>query len=541
MASDGNNDLSRRELLAGAAAVGTAAALGGLGSSAQAASLDRDLAHHVKTVVVIYGENRSFNNLFAGFPGLANPLHEADASRFAQTDRDGKTVLAKLPKIWDGLLSQPQTIAGKSYNIAADAFNLENGPFILKDISGESLDPALVTRDLWHRFYQNQMQINGGKNDQFVAWADSGALVMGRYDHQDMSKLNLWKAAQEFTLCDNFFMAGFGGSFFNHFMLIAAEPPFYPDAAHSPAKGKISVLEDDSTPLGTRLKIAATSPASAMDGVPKFVNDGTLTPDFYAVNTMAPPYQPSYVKSAEGGDPHLADAHSPAVLPPQTFTTIGDLLTARNISWAWYGGAWQATLDGQATAPVPNFQYHHQPFNYFANLAPGTAARKEHLRDGGLGNDPATNKFLADIDAGRLPAVTFYKPQGNLNLHAGYADIASGDEHFGVVLEHLRKSPQWKNMVVVFTVDENGGWWDHVAPPKADRWGPGSRIPAIVMSPFARKGVVDHGFYDTTSILRFITRLHRLPLLRGIKIRDEALAQNGQPPLGDLTETLHFG
>ena len=95
-------------------------------------------------------------------------------------------------------------------------------------------------------------------------------------------------------------------------------------------------------------------------------------------------------------------------------------------------------------------------------------------------------------------------------------------------------------MVVVVTFDENGGWWDHVAPPKGDRWGPGSRIPAIIVSPFAKKSTVDHSFYDTTSILRFITRLHGLPLLEGLAERNKAFAERGALPPGDLTGALAF-
>jgi acid phosphatase len=170
-------------------------------------------------------------------------------------------------------------------------------------------------------------------------------------------------------------------------------------------------------------------------------------------------------------------------------------------------------------------------------MAPGTPARAEHLKDGGLGG----TAFLADIDAGKLPSVTFYKPQGNLNEHAGYAEVASGDEHIADVVAHLEKSPQWPGMVAIVTYDENGGFWDHVAPPKADRWGPGTRIPTIIVSPFARMGTVDHTQYDTTSILRLITARYGLPVLDGIAARDDALKANGQPPLGDLTAALNLG
>ena len=78
-----------------------------------------------------------------------------------------------------------------------------------------------------HRFYQNRMQINGGKNDMFVAWTDVGSLVMGHYSPEGTS---LYRLAKEFTLTDQFFMAAFGGSNLNHFWLACACSPPYKDA-----------------------------------------------------------------------------------------------------------------------------------------------------------------------------------------------------------------------------------------------------------------------------------------------------------------------
>ncbi len=124
--------------------------------------------------------------------------------------------------------------------------------------------------------------------------------------------------------------------------------------------------------------------------------------------------------------------------------------------------------------------------------------------------------FIKAIDSGTLPQVAFYKPQGNLNEHPGYTDVMSGDRHIAEVIAHLEKSPQWRHMLVVVTYDENGGIWDHVAPPKGDRWGPGSRIPTLIISPFAKKAFVDHTLYDTTSILSFITKRFELPVLPGM-------------------------
>jgi acid phosphatase len=476
----------------------------------------------IDTVVVIYAENRSFDNLYGAFPG-ANGLGHVTAKDARQQDRDG-SVLKELPPVWNGLTAKGVTPPVTQ----AQTEHLPNRPFAIDDPKSLNIGMDVATRDLWHRFYQNQMQIDDGRNDRFAAWADSGGLVMGHYNGG--ASLPLWKIASRYTLADNFFMGSFGGSFLNHFWLICACTPVYPNADTSAAKPSIAVVEAD----GVTLKLAASSPKSALDGVPKFVSDGNITPDFYAVNTMQPPYQPSANPPPKGGDPALADPSLPTTLPPQTAKTIGDLLSAKGVSWAWYAGAWQATLDGKNAIPVPNFQFHHQPFNYFADMAPGTPARADHLRDGGLSGAA----FIADIDAGKLPRVTFYKPQGSQNEHPAYTDVRSGDAHLAEVIEHLQKSPQWSHMLVVVTYDENGGFWDHVAPPKADRWGPSMRVPTIIISPYARKHYVDHTQYDTTSILRFITRRFDLPVLPGLAVRDAALAAHGGKKLGDLTNAL---
>jgi phospholipase C len=478
---------------------------------------------NIEVVVVIYAENRSFDHLYSLFPG-ANGLQHLKPAEYAQTDRDG-SVLPELPPIWGGLT--PEGITPRVTQ--AQTAHLPNKPFAIDNPNGFNVPPSVITNDPLHRFYENQMQINGGKNDRFVAYTDAGALVMGYYDG---SKLPLWNIAKRYTLADNFFQGAFGGSFLNHFWLVCACTPVYPNADQGPARDRISAVEAD----GITLKFAPNSPKSALDGPAIFVKESSLTPDFYTVNTMQPPYQPSANAPAAGGDPAYADLKAASTLPPQMQQTIGDLLTAKGISWAWYAGAWQAALEGRDVRPATHFQPHHQPFNYFATMAPGTAARAQHLRDGGLDG----SKFIEAIDSGTLPQVAFYKPQGSLNKHAGYADMQTGDRHIADIIAHLERSPQWSRMLVVITHDENGGFWDHVAPPKGDRWGPGTRVPAIIVSPFAKKGYVDHAQYDTTSILRFIARRFALPILPGLRARDEALAANGSQPLGDLTNAIEF-
>jgi acid phosphatase len=411
--------------------------------------------------------------------------------------------------------------------------------------TGAVLSQQTITRDLVHRFYVNQMQINGGKNDKFAAYSDAGGLSMG---YLDGSHMKLWQLARQYTLADNFFMGAFGGSYLNHQYLVCACVTTYPnaDAADSPAKATISAIDVDADGNFMRLTPATSSPASVLNGPPVFKLDSTLTPKdasgmFYAVNTMQPPYQPSNVAPAAGDTRKLlADPGKATTLPPQT--------QAKGLSWAWYSGAWTRTtaiatgnraFDSTTVAPAassPNFQFHHHPFNYYARFDPVAHPedRAAHLKD-------FDADFLKDMAAGTLPAVSFYKPQGNLNQHPGYANVSDGDAHIADLVARLQASPQWKNMLIVITYDENGGFYDHAAVPRGDRWGPGTRIPAIIVSPFAKRGFVDKTQYDTASILRFITHRWSLPPLPGLVERDDALLKNGGRPMGDLTAALDFG
>jgi len=508
----------------------------------------------IQTVVVIYAENRSFDNLYGTFPG-ANGLARASAASVTQLDRDGKP-LRGLPAVWGGTgnkVVQGAPIAPVSLTEGQTAtflgsFNHPYDVAALYRTAGTADADALryTNRDLYHRFYENQMQINGGANNMFAAWADSGGMTMGYFTPAPETDMPLWDWAHQYVLADNFYQAAFGGSFLNHFYLICSCAPLYGHGGVNPNGGSdptVAAVEPD----GVTLTPAANSPASALDGPPVFKRSGNLTPDFYAVNTMMPPYAPSGNAAA---DQKTVDLKSATTLVPQTETTIGDLLTAAHVDWAYYAGAWDFALShppfaAGVSAAVPNFQYHHQPFNYFAAFDPATAAgaanRAAHLLDAGVVTDPAVlpdSRFLTDIRNGALPPVTFYKPQGSVNEHAAYANIADGDTHIAALLTALRASPQWDHMLVVVTYDEFGGWWDHAAPPKADRFGPGTRIPALIVSPFARKGTVDHTEYDTTSILRFITHRWNLPVLPGIATRDAALAANRSAPLGDLSQAL---
>jgi phospholipase C len=507
-------------------------------------------------IVVIYAENHSFDEEFGGFPN-ANGLKNLVPDQYVQRDRDG-SVMAKLPPVFGGVID------GHEVNPNGQAFtqipqsattNMPNAPFSINaKKGGMNLPASVATRDMYHRFYENQMQIDGGKNDKMAAWADSGGMVMGHYDYSGATKDQhpLWQLAKDWVLADNFFQSAFGGSYLNHqYLICACANTLTPAQQSRPTStgGTVTVNPSVLNADGVTLTTNASSPASSLNGPPSFVNSSTITPldatnnVYYFVNTAQPPYLPTGNTTVDPGTgatvPNLDNA---GTVPPQTATTIGDELSTAGVSWAWYAGAMQYAIDhGSAVASldtrgnqVPNFQFHHNPFNYYANFAPGTQARADHLKDGGLGGD----KLIADIDAGNLPAVTFYKPQGNLNGHPGYTDLTTNDEHVIDVVNHLMAGPQWNDMVIIVTYDEFGGQWDHVAPPKGDAFGPGTRIPAIIISPFARKHKVDHTQYDTTSILKLITEKYALPMLPGLTRRDQGLVSNGGVANGDLTFDL---
>jgi phospholipase C len=469
----------------------------------------------IQNVVVIYAENHSFDNIYGLFPG-ANGIANARPEQKLQLDHDG-TPLKEL------LVFGPDGKPDASYP------RLSNAPFRI-DAPPVSRAATQIVPSPTHLFYNNQEQINGGQNNRFAALSAVGGWVMGHYDG---SQFRLWQWARDYTLADNFYMGAFGGSYLNHQYLACACAPRFDNAPESMR----AALD-----AAGRLQKRAGSP-SANTGAVQLVNSGQVTPDGYSINTTQPPYQPSGIPPAPNGAREFANpagnvrgSHLDLALPPQTSKTIGDTLSAKGVDWAWYAGGYLRALnDGMQDPGVarkviyaggadsPNFQPHHQPFNYFANYAPGTAARAQHLRDG--------EEFTKAIAAGRLPPVAFYKPAGVNTQHPSYTDMLTGDRHIADLLEQLKASPQWKNMLVIVTYDENGGYWDHATPPSGpgwgDRWGPGTRIPALLIGPMVKRGFVDSTSYDTGSVLKLLTRRFGLEPLPGVREK-----------IGDLTGAL---
>ena len=352
-------------------------------------------------VIVIYLENHTFDNLYGKFPA-ANGLDQPGA-QVPQVDKNG-VIYQTLPQPFDGSGELPGP-TGPDQRFPAD---LSNAPFPINQyVSLDQLVPTPV-----HRFYQHQLQMNGGRMDKYVAWTDSGGLPMGYHDTEE---LPLYPYARDYTLADNFFTGAFGGSMLNHFWLICSCTPIWPNAP-------TDIIAEPEFDAAGRLIC-----------LPK---DGDVTPDGYTVNDVQPFYHP-----------YQADVETTHRMPPQTLPTIGDRLSSAGVSWAYYAGGWNDALAGN---PANTFEFHHQPFVYFEQFADGTSAKAEHLKD--------ADDVVASLNNGTLPSVSFIKPLGKYDEHAGYSTVLISEQHTNDLIEQVNNSPLREQTASMLKYDDLAGW-----------------------------------------------------------------------------------
>jgi acid phosphatase len=514
----------------------------------------------INHVVVIYEENHSFDNLYGGWEGV-NGLSHADAAHTKQVNQAGN-VFACLKQDDVNLASPPLAVTcnDSTAGTPGGAFgsHFTNAPFNIDTYIGPNdvtcpkptvfgpanglpkNDPQALpggcTRDLVHRFYQEPYQLDGGKQDRYVTGSDAIGLTMGYYNTTALPIYQYLhgKHHPKYAIDDDFFQGAFGGSYLNHQWLIAAATPVWTgalndgssDDLHSAldANGMPNNYMQYSSPLGTSVRdtqlTQSCNPAATRPPVqPAFVCGN------YTVNTTQPfnePFSPGTALTRR--------------VPPFTGATIGDELSSAGVDWAWYSGGWDNAA-GNTTGlgwtngagpdcsdprvlPAANtnhtfpfcpdglFMFHHQPFNYYANYAPGTPGRA-HLQDQKNFEQLAKS---SDTKTCNLKQVSFVKPLGSENEHPGYASEHAGSSALVDMLTMIEGSACKKDTMVVVTYDEFGGQWDHVPSPGQgnnngphDVWGPGTRVPTLIVSPHLKgKFVVDSTEHDTTSILSTI-------------------------------------
>jgi phospholipase C len=502
-----------------------------------------DQLQKINHIVVIYEENHSFDNLYGGWEGV-NGLANADAAHTTQIAQSGAPYECLLQN--DVNLTSPPLSVTCTNTTPPFGSHFGNSPFsieqyIPKDaqtcpqpgvfapnglLPSPSNLPGGCTRDIVHRFYSEQYQLNNGAQNRYTTGSDAAGLTQGYYDTKALPIYAYLHGGSHphYAIADDFFQSAFGGSFLNHQWLIAAASPTWPGAPAS----QHSMIDSNGMPTSTPLytPVGPVSDQRLTQVCPSVVANRACGD--YAVNTIQPAYQPFK------GTPQL---------PPQHGTTIGDELSAAGVSWAWYAGGW-SNADGDVGGPgwtngnvqgvcgdpdsspnptwphCPNkvFQFHHQPFNYYAAFDPNTAAglanREAHLRD----EQEMIDTINSSTSECKLDSVSFDKPVGLENEHPGYTSESRGSDHLVGLLQAIQASACAKDTMVIVTYDEFGGQWDHVPPPGQggtagphDLWGPGTRIPTLVVSPFLRGNfVVDHTEYDTTSILSMIEERYGL-------------------------------
>jgi phospholipase C len=535
----------------------------------------------IEHVIVIVGENRSFDNMFATYQPkkgqtisnlLSRGIVNEDGSPgknfnlAAQHLAQSKGEYVPTPEILGAYSTLPQPYAWGAFGQRKDvpdarfSANMPNGPFqITKYVSY-----GTHTGDPIHRFFQMWQQLDGGKNDLFVWTAETvgmgpsngklplanhrtfqGAISMGFYNMATGDAPYIRQLADEYAIADNYHQSVLGGTTGNYLALTTADVAFYTHDG-KPAVPPAKLIENPNAQpntnnwytedgyLGGTYVNCSDSSNPGVKGIRNFIkqlpyrafHDGNCAPDtYYMVNNMEPSYSPTGEPLAAGDDK----------LPPQTIPTIGDALTAKGISWRWYTGG---RNDGKNTDK--EYCAMCDTHLYFSSTMLGTD--KSKLQD--------LQQFYVDAQQSEaaFPAVSIIAPYDSISGHPGYAMETGFDELLRSVVDKVKQNPElWKKTAIFVTFDESGGYYDSGYVQFIDFFGDGPRIPLLVISPHAKKGYVDHTYYDHASILKFIEHNWGVPPLskrsrdnlpNPVHDKTSPYVPTNRPAIGDLMNLI---
>ncbi|TNC25395.1 phospholipase C [Amycolatopsis alkalitolerans] len=440
----------------------------------------------IKHVVVIFGENVSFDHYFGTYPNAAN------------TDGTPFTAAKGTPHV-DGLTP-------KLLNNNPNAYNPKR------------LSPSqALTCDQNHNYNKEQLAFDGGKMDKFVENTETDkctgqpvlfgepGLVMDYYDGNTVT--GLWNYAQHYAMSDNSFDTQFGPSTPGALNLISGQThgaQAVTSVTNQPTSDSYVVKSPDANGIGTD----ATDSDPAWDDCSD--NNHTSTDNLLAMHG----------------------------------TNIGDLLNAKDVTWGWFEGGFRPTgnangyaVCGQSHTNVGgnksvDYIPHHEPFQYYKSTA-----NPKHLPPSSVAaigqTDQAnhqydTSDFDAALKAGNMPAVSFLKAPAYQDGHAGYSDPLDEQQFVVKEINAIQHSKDWASTAIVVAYDDSDGWYDHVDSKIVngshdptqdsavcssvkktlggynDRCGYGPRQPLMVISPFAKTNFVDHTLTDQTSPLKLI-------------------------------------
>jgi phospholipase C len=249
--------------------------------------------------------------------------------------------------------------------------------------------------------------------------------------------------------------------------------------------------------------------------------------------------------SGPWGPTQFGDAVNKELTKGQTsidlaWTDITYLLYLHHVSWAYYvqAGTQPDCAASSAVTCAPVLQNVQTP-GIWNPLPLFADVRADHQ----VNNVQALQNYFAAAGAGTLPAVSWITPSG-LNSEHPPASVHQGQAYVTSVINAAMKSPDWKSTAIFLTWDDWGGFYDHVVPPQVDRSGYGLRVPGIVISPYARRGYIDHQTLSHDAYLKFIeddflggARLN--PKTDGRPDSRPGVRENA-PILGSLTADFNF-
>jgi phospholipase C len=504
----------------------------------------------IKHVVVIIGENHSFDNVFATYQppsgetvdnllsegivnadGSAGPnvakatQHTASDTGTYQLNPEQTGSYTTLPP--PSTTSVPSACDGGQAQDTTDSRypQLANAPFqitkyIPYDYTAQGCpEPGAWVGDPLHRFYQMWQQSDEDLHDLTV-WATNtagddngavppstisqGAVSMGFYNVQQGDAPLLTTLAQDYAMSDNYHQVAMGGTGVNHYALGTGDFPYYQDGNGNPTTPPANQIENPNPLPGTNNSYTndgyaggsytdcSNRSAPGVGAIDQFLaaqSHGSWNGGDCAQGAyyLLNNYNPAY--NADGS--LVSTATSPFTTTPQTAPDIGNELSAHGVSWGYFGQGLTANDTQLSTyCNICN------PFQYSQSIMTNRALQS---------NIAGYPEFLQEAHAGNLPAVSFVKPDSTYDGHPASSTLAAFEGFTGQTLEALMSNPkEWASTAVFITMDESGGYYDSGYIQPISFFGDGPRVPMIVVSPWSKPDYISHTYDDHVSILKFI-------------------------------------
>jgi phospholipase C len=347
---------------------------------------------------------------------------------------------------------------------------------------------------------------------------NGGGNSMAFYNVQNGDVPVLKSLADQYSMSDNFHQSFMGGTGANHVMLGTGDAIFWSDGKGKPTTPPSHIANPDPLPgsddqytvdigfdgnfteCGNPSQPGIAAITSYLATLPYHPKPNCQPNRFYMVNNDNPGFLPDGTVDTKG----IAGGGS---VPPTNVRTIGEALNEKGVSWAYYGGAYNAAVAFQhdPTNPSPLVQIGRAYCNicnfesYATKIMGDPKQRAAHIKD-------ATD-FYAAIANSTLPAVSFVKPDGLLDGHPASSKIDLFEGMTKKIVDALNANPElFASTALIITFDEGGGFYDSGYIQPLDFFGDGPRIPLIVVSPFTKGGHINHTYADHVSITKFIER-----------------------------------